>query len=168
MLGFLFLLSALTLGLTERSLNSFVFFGSLSVFFVSIGLWLKPKLLRTILILLSIALIGSTVYTVLTYQEHYDQRIDIADVTKSQVLILQKKPDQGNIVSMNIHCSGKLEGAAQLVLMLNGAPYKDEFMKGKVNFTWGGDWYSDSIELRYQPSSITSGQLIIDYSFYTL
>ena len=67
-----------------------------------------------------------------------------------------------------IHCYGKLEGEAQLILMLNGAPYKTERMKGKVIIDWGGDWYSDSMELRYQPSSITSGQLVIEYTFTDL
>jgi hypothetical protein len=69
---------------------------------------------------------------------------------------------------MAIRCYGKLEGEAQLVLMLNGAPYKSERMKGKVNFTWGGDWYSDSIELRYQPINVTAGHLVIAYTFADL
>ena len=95
----------------------------------------------------------------------YDQRLEVTDLKKSQVLILQKKPNQKNVYSMSINCSGKFKGEAQLVLMLNGAPYKTEYMKGNVNFKWGGDWYSDSMELRYQPSNVTSGQLVIDYTF---
>jgi hypothetical protein len=98
----------------------------------------------------------------------YDQRLEIKDLNKPQILILQKKPGQKIIVSMRVHCYGKLEGEAQLVLMLNGAPYKTEKLNGKVNFKWGGDWYSDSMELRYQPSNITSGQLVIDYTLSDL
>jgi len=98
----------------------------------------------------------------------YDQRLEIKYPNKPQVIILQKKTDQKIIVSMGIHCYGKLDGEAQLVLMLNGAPYKTEKLNGKVNFKWGGDWYSDSMELKYQPSNITSGQLVIDYAFFDL
>jgi hypothetical protein len=98
----------------------------------------------------------------------YDQRLEIADAKKPQVLILQKKPGQKNIVSMGIHCYGKLEGEAQLVLMLNGAPCKTEHMNGRVSFKWGGDWYSDSMEARYQPNNITSGQINIEYTFSDL
>jgi hypothetical protein len=98
----------------------------------------------------------------------YDQHIEITDIKKPQVLILQKKPNQEGVVSMGIHCHGRLEGEAQLVLMLNGAPYKTKRMKGKVNFKWGGDWYADSLELRYLSSNINSGHLIIDYTFSTL
>ncbi len=100
--------------------------------------------------------------------QKYDQRLDITDVKQSQLLVLQKQPNQKNIVSMGLRCYGKMVGEAQLVLMLNGAPYKTANMKGKVDFTWGGDWYSDSMELRYQPSNVTSGQLIIDYTFSEL
>ena len=119
------------------------------------------KTLTFILLIIQLALINTSCVK-------YDQRLEITDLKKSQVLILQKKPNQKNVYSTSIHCYGKLEGEAQLALMLNGAPYKTEYMKGKVNFTWGGDWYSDSMELRYQPSNITSGQLIIDYTFADL
>jgi hypothetical protein len=98
----------------------------------------------------------------------YDQRLEIKNLSKPQVLILQKKTDQKIIVSMRVHCYGKVEGEAQLVLMLNGAPYKTEKLNGKVNFKWGGDWYADSMELRYRPDNITSGQLVIDYTFSDL
>ncbi len=67
---------------------------------------------------------------------------------------------------MGVHCYGRIDGGVRLVLMLNGAPYKTEHMTGKVNFKWGGDWYADSMELRYQPSNMNSGQLIIEYIFY--
>ncbi len=69
---------------------------------------------------------------------------------------------------MGIHCYGKLDGEAKLILMLNGAPYKTASMKGKVDFTWGGDWYADTMELTYQPSNVMSGQLVIDYTFSDL
>ncbi len=95
----------------------------------------------------------------------YEQRSEITDLKKSQVLLLHKKSSQKNVYSMGIHCHGKLDGEAELVLMLNGAPYRTEHLKGKVNFTWGGDWYSDSMELRYQPGNVSAGQLVIEYTF---
>lgn len=120
-----------------------------------------PKKLTFTLLVIQFVLI-------LTSCTKYDQRLEIADLKKSQVLLLHKKPSQKNINSMGIHCYGQLKGETELVLMLNGAPYKTEHMKGKVNFTWGGDWYSDSMELRYQPSNTTSGQLVLDYTFADL
>lgn len=119
------------------------------------------KKLTIILLIIQLALFSASC-------TKYHQRIQISDPKQPQVLILQKKPDQQTVTSMGIHCYGKLEGNAELVLMLNGAPYKTEKIKGKVNFTWGGDWYSDSMELKYQPNNVTSGQLVIDYTFTDL
>lgn len=95
----------------------------------------------------------------------YDQQLEVTTLNSPQVLLLHKKPNQKYINSMVIHCYGKLDGEAKLILMLNGAPYKTESMKGKVDFTWRGDWYSDTMELRYQPSNVTGGQFVIDYAF---
>ena len=96
---------------------------------------------------------------------NYEQQLEITDLKKSHVLLLHKIPSQKNVYSMGIHCYGKLDGEAELVLMLNGAQYKIERLKGKVNFTWSGDWYSDSMELRYQPGIVSAGQLFIEYTF---
>ena len=93
----------------------------------------------------------------------YDQKLVITDVGTSQVIKLHKKPKQGGIVSMGIRGSGNLNGEAQIIL-----PYKTEQINGKVSFNWGGDWYSDTMELRYQPINANSGILVIEYSFYDL
>ena len=116
------------------------------------------KKLAFILLVIQLALLSTSC-------TKYDQRVEITDVKKSQVFILQKKPDQKDIFSMRIHCYGKLEGEAKLVLTLNGAPYKTEQIKGNVNFKMSGDWYADSMEVSYQPHNVTSGQLVIAYAF---
>ena len=66
---------------------------------------------------------------------------------------------------MEIRGSGRIDGKARIVLMLNGAPYKTADIDGKINFAWGGDWYADSMELRYQPLEVRSGELAMDYYF---
>jgi len=66
---------------------------------------------------------------------------------------------------MRIRGSGRLDGEAEIVLMLNGKPYKTEKMKGNIKFTWGGDWYADSITLIYRPLNVESGILILEYWF---
>jgi len=63
---------------------------------------------------------------------------------------------------------GKIDGEAQLSLMLDGKPYKTEMIKGTVNFKWGGDWYADSMELRYEPQIVNSGKITIEYSFNSI
>ena len=79
----------------------------------------------------------------------YDQRLAIKDLKRAQVVSLHKKPAQGTICSMGIRVSGKVDGNAPIVLMLDGAPYKTVDINGKINFAWGGDWYADSTELKH-------------------
>jgi hypothetical protein len=87
------------------------------------------------------------------------------DMTRPQVIELHKKPGQRLICSMGVRGSGGLNGNARIVLMLNGAPYKVADMEGKISFSWGGDWYADSMELHYQPINVRSGELTIKYYF---
>lgn len=98
----------------------------------------------------------------------YDQRLSITDIQKPQVITLHKKVNQRGIYAMGIRGSGNLNGTAQIILMLNDQPYKTEQLNGKISFTWGGDWYSDSMEVRYQPGKVGSGKLDIEYAFYDL
>ena len=96
----------------------------------------------------------------------YDQQIEITDLNKPQTIVLQKKPHQKDIVSMSLRVNGKIDGEAQLSLMLNGNPYKTEMIKGKINIKWGGDWYADSMELIYEPhQTIKDGRIKIEYVF---
>jgi len=47
----------------------------------------------------------------------------------------------------------------------NEKPYKTEKLSGKVEFHWGGDWYADTAEIRYNPITVNSSQFKIIYSF---
>lgn len=98
----------------------------------------------------------------------YDQKLSITDIQKPQAITLYKKVNQRGVYAMGIQGSGNLIGNAQLILMLNDQPYKTEQLNGKISFTWSGDWYSDSMEVRYQPGKVESGNLDIEYAFYDL
>ena len=50
--------------------------------------------------------------------------------------------------------------------MLDGSPYKSEDITEKVSFHWGGDWYADTAEIRYDPVSVRDGELNISFKFY--
>jgi hypothetical protein len=70
-----------------------------------------------------------------------------------------------NIYAIHIRCSGKIDGQAEISLILNGKPYKTEQLNGKVSFSWSGDWYSDSAEIQYKPIKVSSGVLNFSYAF---
>jgi hypothetical protein len=101
----------------------------------------------------------------------FHQTAVIADATKPQTIILRKKFYQGYIDGMTIHCFGVLEGKAtiQRILYNDGkyeGPHDQGTITGKVDFSWGGDWYSDTAEIRYIPESVSSGHLTLTYTFY--
>jgi hypothetical protein len=98
----------------------------------------------------------------------YDQKVSVSEIKKPQIITLHKKGNQHSIHAMRVHGSGSLAGNAELILMLNNQPYKTEHLNGKIEFTWGGDWYSDSMEIHYQPGKVESGNLNLEYVFYDL
>lgn len=89
----------------------------------------------------------------------------ITALDQKQEILLEKDPAQGNIHGISIRGSGKLGGEARISLLLDGKPYKVETLSGPIDFKWGGDWYSDEAEILYEPIHVTSGQLILQYSF---
>jgi hypothetical protein len=90
----------------------------------------------------------------------------IADVTKPETITLKKTTSQGNIYSMTVVGKGHLDGTAEIVLILNGKPFETENLSGEVHFIWAGDWYSDSAQIEYKPSSsVKSGNLSLQYWF---
>ena len=90
----------------------------------------------------------------------------VADVTNKTTITLHKNNGQGYIHRITIVAKGHLDGSAQINLILNGKPYKTENLSGKIDFEWGGDWYSDSAKIQYKPSSVNSGNLSLKYTFY--
>ncbi len=90
---------------------------------------------------------------------------DVADVKKPETILLQKSAGQGVIYSLSVIGSGEIHGNAEIILILNGGHYKTEKLSGKVEFRWGGDWYSDQAEIRYTPTSVTGGRLRLKYEF---
>lgn len=93
---------------------------------------------------------------------------DVPDVTKSETIILKKNPGQAAIYSLTVKGEGRIDGNAEIVLILNAEPYKTERLSGPVDFRWGGDWYSDQAEIRYRPMSTTAGSLRLKYQFNDL
>jgi len=90
---------------------------------------------------------------------------EFADVTKAEAIVLRKKPEQGLVYSLSISGHGKIDGNAEISLILNGAPYKTEKLTGKIDFRWGGDWYYNQAEIRYNPGLVTGGNLRLKYKF---
>ncbi|HMF16053.1 MAG TPA: hypothetical protein VKE98_02550 [Gemmataceae bacterium] len=93
--------------------------------------------------------------------------VTISDVRRPETLVLGK--ETGNPpYGITIRGSGEVDGEATLSLLLNGEAYKVEKLSGTVSFEWGGDWYSETAEIRYEPINVRSGKLIFHYRFHRL
>ena len=90
---------------------------------------------------------------------------NVADVTKSETILLKNVSSQPDIYGMVVIGKGHIDGTAEIVLMLNGKPYKTETLSEDVSFRWSGDWYNDSATIEYKPLSVRSGNLSLEYEF---
>jgi hypothetical protein len=61
---------------------------------------------------------------------------------------------------------GQIDGEGIISLLLNGEPYKVAKLSGKIDFQWGGDWYSETATIRYEPTIVRSGKLVLRYRFH--
>jgi hypothetical protein len=82
------------------------------------------------------------------------------------VIILRKIDGQGTIYRMSLYAAGRLDGKATLTLMRHNKPYKVAHARNGVGFTWGGDWYADIAELRYEPIHVKTGSIVFRYRFH--
>jgi hypothetical protein len=90
---------------------------------------------------------------------------EVTDVTKAEVITMKKKPEQDPVYSLSVVGYGRIDGNAEISLILNGSPYKTEKLSGRIYFRWGGDWYADQAEIRYTPGTVAGGSLNLKYKF---
>ena len=69
------------------------------------------------------------------------ETIQIKNVSKQEVVVIHKRPDQENVHGIKIRILGKIVGTATIQLMLNSNIYKKEEIKNTLNFLWESDWY---------------------------
>jgi len=103
----------------------------------------------------------------LTACDKSNQQFIVNDVSKSQDIFLESHKS-GNVHSLTITVTGDITGNSEIALMAGEKPYKLENITGKVNVTWGGDWYSEKATIRYTPKNASDGKLVIDYKFNTI
>ncbi len=96
------------------------------------------------------------------------REVSVRDVTKSEVFILKKLPDQGSVFGITVVGRGSVDGKAEVALVLDGATSQKELISGKVSFEWRADWYADHAEVRYISGTASQGSLTLQYEFADL
>ena len=95
-------------------------------------------------------------------------RVAVGDVRHAETLVLGKGSSAGHTYALSIRGSGQIDGHATISLLLDGKPYKVEKLSGAVDFKWGGEWYADTAEVRYEPDGVRSGDVVLRYNFEKL
>ncbi|MEO8307241.1 MAG: hypothetical protein ABI616_04290 [Pseudomonadota bacterium] len=91
--------------------------------------------------------------------------VRITDSSKPAELKLLPRHSVTTVTSLHIEARGKIDGAAEITLLLNGQPYRTERVNGPVKFSWRMDWYSAEAELRYTPLTAKHGIITLRYQF---
>jgi hypothetical protein len=92
------------------------------------------------------------------------QRVQVADVTKPETIILKALPSQSatHIHGISLRFRGQVDADAEI----SGKNVLTQRLKGSFDLKTGGDWYSDTCQLQYSPTNVHSGRVIIEYEFY--
>jgi hypothetical protein len=93
------------------------------------------------------------------------REINIPDVSRNDVLHLQKRASQEHIHGISIAAEGSVLGRGEVQLLRDGEIYQRKTVEGPVRFEWRCDWYSDQAEIRYVAGTVTSGTLTLRYDF---
>ena len=92
--------------------------------------------------------------------------VSVSDVRQGETLVLGTKTGSHHTHGVTIRGSGEIEGDATISLLLNGEPYKAATLNGRIDFEWGGDWYSETAEVRYEPADVRAGEVVLHYRFH--
>lgn len=91
----------------------------------------------------------------------------VRDVREAETLVLGTETGRP-AYAISVRGSGRVDGEATITLLLRGQPCRVEKLNGLVDFRWGGDWYAETAEVRYEPAGVRSGKVVLHYSIIKL
>ena len=86
--------------------------------------------------------------------------VNIENVTNKSSITLAT-PSKG-VSGLTIHVTGEINGQAYVF----ASNWEKKELSGKVDWRIYHDWFEPTCVLQYEPVSVTSGNLRIDYTFY--
>lgn len=87
--------------------------------------------------------------------------IDIENVTNKSSIMLTS-PSKG-VSGLTLHVTGEINGQAYIF----ASNWEKKELSGKVDWGIYHDWFEPTCVLQYEPVSVTSGKLRIDYTFHS-
>jgi hypothetical protein len=93
--------------------------------------------------------------------------VTIEDASKPIELTLVSGHNANKVVALHVEGRGKVDGEAEISLMLDGRAYRTEHLNGPVHLTWRVDWYQPGAVVSYAPLTAKSGTITLRYHFAT-
>ena len=127
-------------------------------------LWKKLVISTFALIVLGFIVIG---FEVLNSQPNIKQEVRISTLSDSLSLSLHA-PKSDPVHSLLFEAKAEINGSATVQISHSGnvPPRVFDISKENPGFVYDGDWYHDHVILTLNPDSLTSGSLLISYTFY--
>jgi hypothetical protein len=94
--------------------------------------------------------------------------VSVANVRQAETIVLGRDTGSPHTYAISIRGSGRIDGEATISLLLGGQRYRVEKLSGTIDFEWGGDWYAETATIRYEPTSVRSGNVVLHYRFRKL
>ena len=101
-------------------------------------------------------------------QNSSDKQVLKFDLTKDTSLILRKNIDQKNIWGFNLQINGFFKDTVDLIITNQSNVNYYRKLISKTDTIYHGDWYADSIMIKFRNVKETIKDLKIRYEFYNL
>ena len=100
-------------------------------------------------------------------QTHWitNRTYEVKDISKQETIILHKIKTQEHVHGFSLNITGHINGKAKIVLYHDTDIYKSATISNKVNLEWGGDWYTDTLKIEYEPIDVKDSELSLEYNF---
>ncbi|MDR9402103.1 MAG: hypothetical protein RI580_01565 [Halothece sp. Uz-M2-17] len=89
----------------------------------------------------------------------------LSNLSENQQLLLRKRLVGKPTYGLLIMGKGYINGEARIALVLDGKVYQTKVISGKVQFQWRENWRDHRAIVRYQPVSVSDGNLRFSVTF---
>lgn len=129
-------------------------------------LWKKLGILTLALICLGIGIVAFELF--FSQSGYITQELKLDTVSNPTTFTLYS-PTNEPPYSLEFEVAGNIDGDAEMKISHSDTTVNSRFYQlqsDTTNFKYDGDWYHNHVIVTYTPENVTSGSLLITYTFY--
>jgi hypothetical protein len=131
-------------------------------------LWKKLGILTIVLICLGIGVVAFELF--FSPPGYSKQEYNLEEVSNSTTFTLYSESNEAPH-SLKLDVTGEINGEAKFKISHSDTSVhfrSYELQKDSTGYKYDGDWYHNHVIVTYEPENVTSGSLLITYTFYHL